>query len=153
MKKLGVLVATLLVVLFSANVSAASSKDVSPYALGERSKFSDRAISERIAPSGNLCVEGEECADPSKASADVAAGPKSPEDIYNQACAGCHNNGVAGAPKLVAAEWSVRKAKGTEKLISNAINGINMMPAMGTCGDCSEEDIANTVAYMLDQAK
>lgn len=70
--------------------------------------------------------------------------------IYDNACATCHANGVAGAPEMVASAWSGRLDKGTEMLISNAINGIGAMPARGGRADLSDEQVAVSVTYMLD---
>lgn len=70
--------------------------------------------------------------------------------IYENACATCHANGVAGAPEMVASAWSGRLDKGTEMLISNAINGIGAMPARGGRADLSDEQVAASVTHMLD---
>lgn len=70
--------------------------------------------------------------------------------IYDNACSTCHANGVAGAPEMVASAWSGRLDKGTEMLISNAINGIGAMPARGGRADLSDEQVAVSVTYMLD---
>lgn len=70
--------------------------------------------------------------------------------IYENACATCHANGVAGAPEMVASAWSGRLDKGTEMLIANAINGIGAMPARGGRRDLSDEQVAASVTYMLD---
>ena len=70
--------------------------------------------------------------------------------IYENACSTCHANGVAGAPEMVASAWNGRLSKGTEMLISNAINGIGAMPARGGRADLSDEQVAASVTYMLD---
>jgi cytochrome c5 len=57
---------------------------------------------------------------------------------------------VAGAPEMVASAWSGRLDKGTEMLISNAINGIGAMPARGGRADLSDEQIEAAVTHMLD---
>ncbi|MDX5298793.1 MAG: c-type cytochrome [Gammaproteobacteria bacterium] len=112
------------------------------------------AIAERIKPVGEVCLEGQECGAAAAPAAAVAAGPRSGEDIYKASCAACHAIGVAGAPKFgVAADWEPRVAQGMETLISHAVNGLNAMPPKGTCATCSDEDIANTVQYMVDNAK
>ncbi|KZZ47070.1 cytochrome C [Oleiphilus sp. HI0118] len=102
-------------------------------------------------PVGSVCVEGEDCG---SASAAVASGPRDPEELYNGVCAGCHTTGALGAPKLGdVADWTARMDKGLDQVIANAINGINAMPAKGTCATCSDDDIANAVKYMVDNSK
>jgi cytochrome c5 len=73
--------------------------------------------------------------------------------IYDNVCSTCHANGVAGAPEMVASAWSRRLDKGTEALISNAINGIGAMPARGGRRDLSDEQVAASVNYMLEVIK
>ena len=109
------------------------------------------SISERLKPVGKVCIEGDDCG---SATAAVASGPKSAKDIFNASCTACHSSGALGAPKLgVAADWSERSGKGIDALIANAISGINSMPARGTCASCSDDEIADTVKYMLDNSK
>lgn len=111
----------------------------------------DQSIRERTMPIGNVCLEGEECG---AASAAADEGPKGPEDIYAASCQACHGTGALNAPKFGdAGAWSERSAKGVDALIANAINGINAMPPRGTCASCSDDDIAATVQYILDNSK
>ncbi len=111
----------------------------------------DDSIRDRLKPVGKVCVEGDDCG---SASAAVASGPKSGDEIYNASCVGCHGSGVMGAPKFGdAAAWAERSAKGVDTLIANAINGINAMPPKGTCMSCSDDEIAATVNYILDNSK
>lgn len=73
--------------------------------------------------------------------------------IYDNVCSTCHANGVAGAPEMVASAWSGRLDKGTEMLISNAINGIGAMPARGGRRDLSDEQVAASVNHMLEMIR
>lgn len=152
MNKLAIVIAVLLAA-FSAVSYAASSKQVSPHALGERSVFSDRAIEQRIRPAGNVCVVGEECG--VVAEEVVADGPRSGQQVYETACAACHATGAAGAPrKGDAAAWRERLSeKGRGTLVANTVSGIGAMPAMGMCMDCSEDEIAEAVDYILEQSQ
>jgi len=114
----------------------------------------DDEIRERIKPVGEVCVAGEDCGDIAAPAPAAAAGPRSGEDIYNSTCFGCHGTGAAGAPKVGdAAAWAARTGKGLDVVISNAINGFKGMPPRGTCGGCSDDDIAATVNYMVDNSK
>lgn len=108
-------------------------------------------ISARLSPVGDLCMSGDDCA---AAPVVVASGPRSGEDIYGASCVACHASGAAGAPKLGdVAAWAPRIGKGVDTLYTNAINGINGMPAKGLCMDCSEDDIKATVDYMVSQSQ
>ena len=106
--------------------------------------MTDDDIAQRIKPSGNVHIAG--------AAPAVAAGPRTGEQIYNGACVACHAAGVLGAPKSqVAAEWQPRlDEKGFDQVWKNALVGINAMPAMGACGDCSDDDIKTTINYKVD---
>lgn len=106
----------------------------------------DAQIRDRIEPYGQLRREArDETAEAAERE------PRSGEEIYGQFCSNCHENGVAGAPQLVADAWDARIDKGVDELYDNTINGINAMPAGGTCNDCSEDELRATVDYMLDQ--
>ncbi|WP_026970703.1 c-type cytochrome [Aliagarivorans marinus] len=108
--------------------------------------MSDEAISERIKPVGNVYLDGE--LDIAKAP-EASAGPRDGATIYNTFCTACHSTGVAGAPKRGDAdEWAARVGKGEDTVFANAWNGINAMPAKGTCGDCSEDEIKAAIAYL-----
>jgi len=80
---------------------------------------------------------------------DLAAG----EQTYNRFCLSCHAAGVAGAPKMgVAEDWAPRAAKGLDALVAASIEGVPpAMPARGLCMNCSDDDLRNTVAWMLTQ--
>lgn len=121
-------------------------------AVSAHAAMDNDSIAKRIMPVGKVCIEGDECG---SAAAAAPAGPQAPEDVYNGACAACHGTGALGAPKFGdAAAWGAREsAKGVDQLIANAINGINAMPAKGACASCSDDDIAATVKYMLENSK
>lgn len=107
-------------------------------------EMTDDDIAQRIKPSGNIHIAG--------AAPAVAAGPRTGKQIYDAACVACHAAGVLGAPKSqVAAEWQPRlDEKGFDQVWKNAVMGINAMPAMGACGDCTEDDIKTAVNYMIE---
>lgn len=74
--------------------------------------------------------------------------------IYEQACQSCHDAGLAGAPKLEVAAWEGRMDQGMETLVAHAVNGyqgeLGYMPAKGGRSDLSEEQVAITVEWMID---
>jgi cytochrome c5 len=39
-----------------------------------------------------------------------------------------------------------------DTLLSNAINGINAMPAKGTCAACSDDELKAAIEYILSQS-
>lgn len=111
------------------------------------------AVKARIAPVGDVCMSGEDCA--AAPAAPVASGPRSGADVYGAACMACHATGVSGAPKLGdAAAWAPRVAKGMDVLYGSAKNGLNgVMPAKGLCMDCSDEELNAAVDHMVDGSK
>ena len=120
---------------------------------------SDESITTRITPVGHVCIQGQPCQTTAQATSEtVAATPvvavRSGVDIYNTACAACHNSGAAGAPKLGDAQaWSTRTVKGLEGLLATAISGINAMPPRGLCMDCSDTELGAAIEYILDNSK
>jgi len=77
-------------------------------------------------------------------------GPRTAEKIYNTYCVACHGTGAAGAPiKGNAEAWGPHIAKGEATLIKHAIEGFNAMPARGTCADCTDEELTDTVCFLI----
>lgn len=77
------------------------------------------------------------------------------EATYMQFCNACHAAGVSGAPKVGpgnAEEWATRLEKGREALLSNAINGVGMMPPRGICMNCTDEQLDTLIQYMIDSS-
>lgn len=76
--------------------------------------------------------------------------------VYNNACAACHAAGVAGAPKKGDAQaWESRIEQGMATLIEHSIEGYRgetgYMPPRGGRSNLSDEDVANAVAYMVNE--
>lgn len=118
--------------------------------------LSKKNVDQRIKPVSKVYVEGDEVPQVANEMPKGAepAGPRTSEDIYNTYCGACHNSGVAGAPKKGdAAAWEPRVAAGMDTLYSHAINGLNAMPAKGTCSDCSDDEIKATIDYILENSK
>jgi cytochrome c5 len=78
--------------------------------------------------------------------------------VYSKVCIACHMTGVAGAAALTDKErWDEMAAKGMKTLHSSVINGVTegkygVMPAKGSCADCSDQDLYDAVSYMLKEA-
>lgn len=111
-------------------------------------------IRSRIAPVGDVCVEGEDCGEEAPASEEASSEPRSGSEVYDSACAACHNSGAAGAPKMGDSDaWADRIDKGLDTLVDHAINGFNAMPAKGGCSSCSDEEIEVAVEYIVEESE
>ena len=76
------------------------------------------------------------------------------EDVYKKFCFVCHQSGVANAPKLGdKAAWEPRIATGMDSLLAVSKKGKGAMPPMGTCMDCSDEDLKAVIQYIVDNSK
>ena len=77
-------------------------------------------------------------------------------EIYEANCAGCHAEGALSSPKTGDAEaWTARIEQGMETLISKSIEGYTAegnMPAKGGNDALTDEEVANAVAYMVEQS-
>jgi cytochrome c5 len=74
--------------------------------------------------------------------------------IYDTYCSGCHTTGAGGAPKYGdAMGWTPVLKQGMDKVYFNAIHGINGMPAKGTCLSCTDDEIKQSVNYMIESTK
>lgn len=114
----------------------------------------DEQIAERIAPAGQTCMKGDECAAAAPAAAASSGGARSGSDVYSGHCAACHATGAAGAPKFGdAGAWGPRVAKGMDTLYTHALNGFNAMPAKGLCMTCSDDEVKAAVDHMVENSK
>lgn len=108
-------------------------------------------IRARLAPVGQLCRAGDDCG------VVVAAAPTEPrsgEEVYNSFCFACHATGVGGAPKVGdVAAWEPRIGKGMEALWGTMQNGLNAMPAKGTCQNCSDDELRASMNYLVESAQ
>ena len=85
--------------------------------------------------------------------ADMANG----KAVYDKACATCHDKGIGGAAKMSNKErWLESAEKGMGTMVKHVNDGYTgdygVIPPKGNCQDCSEEDIYDGVAYMLQEA-
>jgi cytochrome c5 len=109
----------------------------------------DSGAAAKVAGANDAPVALVAVSEPASDGPDLAAG----EATYGRFCFSCHAAGVAGAPKLgVAEDWAPRIAKGLDLLLASTIEGIPPgMPARGLCMNCSDDDLRNTVAWMIAQ--
>lgn len=75
--------------------------------------------------------------------------------IYDRACRACHAVRATGAPLTGdAAAWRLRlESKGVDGLSAAVRTGVNAMPAMGLCPDCSDEDFRALINFMAMEAQ
>jgi len=80
-------------------------------------------------------------------------GSRSGKAVYESVCTSCHTAGIIGAPKFGdSAAWAPRISKGYSTLVSNAIKGLNAMPAKGGGADLTDDEVARAVAYIGNAA-
>lgn len=76
------------------------------------------------------------------------------QQIYRQACAFCHDKGIAGAPKTGdTSAWSARLAQGMSTLYTTALHGKGAMPAKGGNPALKDTDVKAAVDYLVAQAR
>jgi len=72
------------------------------------------------------------------------------KEVYETACAACHDQGEGGAPAIGDREaWTDRSDLWTAVLAGHAKAGYLNMPEKGGHGELSDEDISAAVEYML----
>ena len=121
------------------------------YAVQALPPGTDDEIRSRLVSASQLCRAGDDCG---TATAAAPTEPRSGEEVYNQFCFACHATGVGGAPKVgIAADWEPRISKGMDALWSTMQNGLNAMPAKGTCMNCSDDELRASMNYLVDQSQ
>jgi cytochrome c5 len=85
-----------------------------------------------------------------------AAAQAKGDDVYKKSCAACHDQGIAGAPKIGdKAVWGPRIKQGKEALYAVGLKGKpgTGMVAKGGNASLSDADVKASVDYMIDRAK
>lgn len=119
----------------------------------------DEEVAARLKPVGDVCIEGQECAAATAAVAEagdsagetVAAAGRSGEQIVTQSCGVCHGTGLLEAPLTGDADaWAERfeAGGGMDGLLAVAKGGKGAMPPMGTCGDCTDDELVSAIKFM-----
>lgn len=76
------------------------------------------------------------------------------QKVYDKVCSICHNQGMAGAPKIYnSAGWAPRIKQGMQTLYKHAINGFNQMPPKGACVTCKDDEIVAAVDYIVSNSQ
>lgn len=72
------------------------------------------------------------------------------DQIYQAYCGACHGTGWNGAPiSNIRSDWEARTAAGLEAMLANVKQGLNTMPPMGTCMDCSDAELRAVIEMMI----
>ena len=74
--------------------------------------------------------------------------------VYDANCAGCHDAGVAGAPKPGDNDvWKERLTQGFEVIVQKSIQGFDgksgAMPPKGGNAILNDEEVSNAVTFMV----
>ena len=119
--------------------------------LGLGASEAKKAIEKRIAPVGQVCVEGQDCAQEVNLVSSSSGVMRSGKEVYATACTTCHAIALAGAPRFGDRLcWGERANEDLDHLVETVTNGLGGMPPMGMCMDCSQEELTDAVQYMLD---
>lgn len=79
--------------------------------------------------------------------------PANGENVYNENCAACHNEGQSGAPKIGDKQaWKPLIAQNFDVLIENTING-KKHEKNGGCKHCTSNEVIEAIKYMVSQSK
>ena len=95
------------------------------------------------------------CGESGSQTAGGAAEAHPGEQTYLRYCFSCHAAGIASAPKVGDAnQWAPRIAKGADALLHTTIVGIVPgMPARGLCNQCTDEELASAIDYMITKSQ
>ena len=108
------------------------------------------AIVANLNPFGTLCLVGEDCGSVGPI---VLDGPRgtglSGKGVYDKYCFVCHDEGLDEAPLVASEAWEPRVAQGYDVLLQHTKEGFNKLPPMGTCVDCTDEELEAAILYLI----
>jgi cytochrome c5 len=80
--------------------------------------------------------------------------PRAGEKIFKEFCGACHRQKPlidVRAPRIGdQTAWKNRRQLGLEVLLKITVNGVGAMPARGGCFECSDEQLRETIHYILN---
>jgi len=83
--------------------------------------------------------------------------PFAGKKIFREFCASCHADVPIidiAAPRLHDEKaWKFRRKIGENNLLKITINGAGAMPARGGCFECSDDQLRETIRYILQESK
>lgn len=131
----------------------------------ERMQSSPQSVATRIEPVGKVrvgdpteqsaaeAVQVAAAAETASAETVAVADARPGESVYGGLCHACHAAGLANAPKPDdTAAWEERLAKGLDAMVATAIQGLGGMPPRGGDPSLTDEEIRETIIFMLEQA-
>jgi cytochrome c5 len=146
---IGLVLLTIILIFVARSLQFESDVDANP---------SQKALAEeRISPVSGVRTGDEGVAALAEAQAAAAPAPAQSaaaevngEEVYNGLCMTCHAAGVADAPITGSDQMAQRLSeKGIDTLVTNAINGLNVMPPRGGNPGLTDEQIRAAVDFML----
>lgn len=156
----GLHVLALVLLIMAYSIYSGAAKETNPHAA--------QKVAERLAPAGAVyagdtgraaMLAAQDAAAKAAASQVAFGGSTDGKTVYEGLCHSCHTAGVAGAPKLGdKAAWAPRIAQGIDTLVKHAIEGYhgpdgNFMPPKGGMPSLTDEQVANTVKWIVSQSK
>jgi len=82
--------------------------------------------------------------------------PAAGEKIFKQFCTSCHGNPPIidiKAPRIGDKKaWQIRQQMGMQALMKMTMMGVGAMPARGGCFECSDEQLRETIQYILRES-
>ena len=86
------------------------------------------------------------------AAGEIAA-ERTGEQIVKAQCAGCHEKGLHGAPRIEdRAAWIPRLKNGLDATVRSAIKGHGAMPSRGGMPDLTDSELRSAVVYLFNPA-
>jgi cytochrome c5 len=74
--------------------------------------------------------------------------------VYDKVCFACHQQSVAGSPKLGdKAAWAPRLKQGMDVLVQSVLKGKGAMPPRGGNPSLSDAEARAAVDFMVSQSK
>ncbi len=74
--------------------------------------------------------------------------------IFKEFCASCHSKNPVidvNAPRIGDKKaWDARSKLGMDTLLKITITGVGAMPARGGCFECSDEQLRETIQYVIE---
>ena len=107
----------------------------------------------RLAADGAAEAPAAPAPTPAPVALTASGGRRTGQQIYDTFCFACHATGVTEAPLFGSLEqWQPRIDKGVDTLVATSLTGLNLMPPMGICMSCTEDEMRDAIQYIVDNA-